>query len=78
MEHDTPGTAYLSSKYESVLRKAYFETVRDHPFEVLGEYAAKAWVTLADTGLYLLLVHPDVAGTPVAVGQETASGDGSC
>ncbi len=56
VEHDAPGTAYLSSKYESVLRKAYFETVRDHPFEVLGQYAAKAWVTLADTGLYLLLV----------------------
>ena len=56
VEHDAPGTAYLSSKYESVLRKAYVETVRDHPFEVLGQYAAKAWVTLADTGLYLLLV----------------------
>ncbi|MDQ6820808.1 MAG: hypothetical protein M3076_10845 [Actinomycetota bacterium] len=56
VQSDAPGTAYLSNKYESALRKAYFGIVRDHPFEVLGQYAAKAWVTLADTAPYLLIV----------------------
>jgi hypothetical protein len=56
VQRDAPGTVYLSQKYESVLRKAYFKTVGAHPLAVLGQYAAKAWVTLADTAPYLLLI----------------------
>jgi hypothetical protein len=56
VQHDAPGTVYLSNRYESTLRKAYFGIVRAHPLEVLGQYAAKAWVTLADTAPYLLLI----------------------
>jgi hypothetical protein len=56
VQRDAPGTVYLSQKYESVLRKAYFKTLGDHPLAVIGQYAAKAWVTLADTAPYLLLI----------------------
>ena len=51
-----PGQSTSRRAYESVLRTAYFNTLRDHPFAVLGQYAAKAWVTLADTVPYLLLI----------------------
>jgi hypothetical protein len=56
VQREAPGTAYLSSRYESVLRKAYFNIVREHPTEVVKQYAGKAIVTIADTTRYLFAV----------------------
>jgi hypothetical protein len=56
VQRDAPGARYLSGRYNSVLRKAYFNIVREHPIEVLEQYAAKGLVTIADTFLYLLPV----------------------
>jgi hypothetical protein len=56
VQSEAPGTAYLSSRYESVLRKAYFDIVREHPTEVAKQYATKAIVTIADSARYLLIV----------------------
>ena len=61
VKHDAPGTVYLSERYETVLRKAYFSVVRNHPAAVLKQYAAKALVTTADAFLYIwpaLLILP--------------------
>jgi hypothetical protein len=55
VQREAPGTAYLSPRYSSVLRKAYFDVVRDHPLDVATQYAAKALVTAADTAPYLSL-----------------------
>lgn len=54
VQHDAPGTPYLSSHYVAVIRKAYFEVVGEHPLEVLWQYTAKAVVIAADAFPYLL------------------------
>jgi hypothetical protein len=51
-----PNVRYLSPRYETILREAYFGLVRDHPVWVASQYAAKALVATADTAPYLLLV----------------------
>jgi hypothetical protein len=56
VQSEAPGTVYLSKRYESVLRRAYFSVVRKHPIEVVKQYAAKAIVTTADTVHYILIV----------------------
>jgi hypothetical protein len=56
VQREAPGTVYLSNRYATVLRKAYFKLWREHPGEVLEQYAAKAIVTTAETSPYLLLV----------------------
>lgn len=56
VQREAPGTPYLSGRYASVLKGAYLKVVRDHPGEVIKQYAAKAVVTTADTILYLLIV----------------------
>jgi hypothetical protein len=73
VQHDAPGTPYLSSRYVSVIRRAYFDTVRAHPLDVLWQYTAKALVTAADTFPYvlfslltipaMLLLGPDLRST---------------
>jgi hypothetical protein len=55
VRHDAPGTPYLSSRYVSVIRSAYFDTVSTHPLAVFWQYTAKAIVTTADMFPYLLL-----------------------
>lgn len=54
VQREAPGTPYLSSHYVSVIRRAYFDVVREHPLEVLWQYTAKALVTAADAVPYLL------------------------
>jgi hypothetical protein len=56
VQHDAPGTRYLSARYDTVIRRAYFSVVRHHPLEVLKQYAAKVLVTAADTAPYLLIL----------------------
>jgi hypothetical protein len=56
VQRDAPGTRYLSNRYNTVLRSAYFGIVRRHPVEVIKQYAAKLLVTTADTAPYLLIV----------------------
>ena len=51
-----PNVRYLSPRYETILREAYFDLVRDHPVWVATQYAVKALVATADTAPYLLLV----------------------
>jgi hypothetical protein len=51
-----PGVTFLSSRYEAVLRQAYFQFARDHPAEFIRQYGAKLLVAIADTAPYLLLV----------------------
>jgi hypothetical protein len=55
VQREAPGTPYLSSRYVSVIRKAYFDVVRADPVEVLWQYTAKALVTAADAFPYILL-----------------------
>lgn len=55
VQRQAPGTPYLSGRYASVLRRAYSNLVREHPIEVIKQYAAKAVVTVADSILYLLI-----------------------
>jgi hypothetical protein len=54
VQREAPGTPYLSSRYVSVIRGAYFDVVDEHPIEVLWQYTAKALVTAADAFPYLL------------------------
>jgi hypothetical protein len=56
VEHDAPGTPYLSSRYNTVLRKAFFSAVDDDPLRAIKQYAAKLLVTTADVAPYLLIV----------------------
>jgi hypothetical protein len=56
VQRDAPGTRYLSARYDTVIRRAYFSVVRHHPFEVIKQYAAKILVTAAGTSPYLLIV----------------------
>jgi hypothetical protein len=61
VQKDAPGTRYLSARYETTLRKAFFGIVRKHPLAVIGQYAGKALVTAADSFLYIwpaLLLAP--------------------
>jgi hypothetical protein len=56
VQKEAPGTVYGSSRYEAVIRHAYFAFIRDHPLEAVRQYGAKLVVEIADTGPYLLLV----------------------
>jgi hypothetical protein len=56
VHRESPRTPYMSHRYETLIRSAYFGFVKAHPLEALRQYAAKALVELADTGPYLLLV----------------------
>jgi hypothetical protein len=56
VQHDAPGTPYLSHHYETVIRTAYFSFVRAHPLEVLKQYGAKAVVAVAESRFYLVLM----------------------
>jgi hypothetical protein len=51
-----PGTPVASPQAETLIRRAYFSFVRMHPLEAIRQYGAKALVTIADTGPYLLVV----------------------
>jgi hypothetical protein len=51
---EAPHAAWLSSSYEAVLRKAYFDFIFEHPIEAIRLYGAKAIVLTADTTPYLL------------------------
>ncbi len=56
VEREAPGTPFLSSHYEAVIREAYLRFLRDHPGEAVRQYAAKALVTIADVTPWLLIV----------------------
>ena len=56
VQREAPGTVTLSSRYETVIRGAYFRFAREHPVEIARQYAAKALVVVADTTPYLLIV----------------------
>jgi hypothetical protein len=56
VQSEDPGTVYMSHRYETIIRRAYFSFLEAHPLEALRQYAAKAVVAVADTGPYLLLV----------------------
>jgi hypothetical protein len=56
VEQKAAGVPFLSAHYEAKVRSAYFRFVREHPLEYLRQYGAKAFVTTADTALYLLFV----------------------
>jgi hypothetical protein len=61
VEREAPGTAYLSTRYEATLRKAFFSLLTHDPLMVAKQYAAKVLVTAADTFLYVwpaLLIMP--------------------
>jgi hypothetical protein len=49
-----PNAPEDSSRWEAVIRAAYFKFVIHHPAEVIRQYGAKAIVTLADSAPYLL------------------------
>lgn len=53
---EAPGAPEDSSRWEAVLRDAYFKFVFHHPVEVVRQYGAKAIVTLADSAPYLLFL----------------------
>jgi hypothetical protein len=53
---DSPDISSTSSRYEAVIRGAYFQLVREHPLEAAKQYAAKIVVTVADSSPYLLIV----------------------
>jgi hypothetical protein len=53
---EAPNASAFTSRWEAVLRDAFFRFVVDHPLEVIRQYAAKVIVTLADTAPYLLFV----------------------
>jgi hypothetical protein len=55
-QQDAPGTTKLSSRYATVLRRAWLRLVRQHPTEVAKQYAAKAVVTVANAACYLAIV----------------------
>jgi hypothetical protein len=56
VQREAPGTVYLSSHYASVIRAAYLSFIREHPLEVMKQYAAKAVVAIANTVPYIVLV----------------------
>ena len=56
VRQEAPGTPYFSHRYETTIRHAYFDFLREHPLEALRQYGAKIAVAIADTGPYLLLV----------------------
>lgn len=56
VQKEDPGTTYLSHRYETVIRSAYFDFVTAHPLEAVRQYAAKLVVSIADTGPYSALV----------------------
>jgi hypothetical protein len=56
VQREAPGTVTLSSRYETIIRKAYFEFAREHPGEIVRQYAAKMIVIVADTTPYLLVI----------------------
>jgi hypothetical protein len=56
VQREAPYAIFLSSRYEAIIRKAYLGFVREHPAEVVRQYAAKATVAVADAAPYLLVV----------------------
>jgi hypothetical protein len=56
VEREAPGTPFLSSRYEAIIRRAYSRLIADHPGEALRQYAGKALVVVADSTPYLLLM----------------------
>jgi hypothetical protein len=56
VQKEDPGTTYLSHRYETIIRRVYFDYVTAHPLEALRQYGAKLLVSIADTGPYALLV----------------------
>ena len=56
VHREAPSMQFLSARYEAVVRRAYLRFVRDHPLEVIRQYAAKALGTAGFAARYLLLV----------------------
>jgi hypothetical protein len=56
VEREAPGTPFLSSRYETIIRRAYFQFIGEHPRELIRQYSAKAIVVIADLFPYLLIV----------------------
>jgi hypothetical protein len=56
VQHDAPGTIFLSRRYETLIREAYLRFAREHPLEIVRQYAAKSLVVIADAAPYLLIV----------------------
>ena len=56
IERKAAGVPFLSAHYEAGVRNAYLRFVGEHPLEYLRQYGAKAFVTTADTALYLMFV----------------------
>ncbi|HXQ00213.1 MAG TPA: hypothetical protein VN845_09135 [Solirubrobacteraceae bacterium] len=55
VKRTAPGTVFLSSRYETIVRKAYLGFIGAHPVEAARQYAAKLLVIVADTIPYLLI-----------------------
>lgn len=55
VQREAPGTPFLSRHYEAVIKKAYFNLLREHPAEAIRQYVAKAVVVIADTFPYTLI-----------------------
>lgn len=56
VQNDAPGTHYGTRRYDTVIRRAYFDFVQAHPLEALRQYGAKAVVAVANAGPYLLVI----------------------
>jgi hypothetical protein len=56
VQREAPGTIFLSRRYETIIREVYLRFARDHPFEIVRQYSAKALVVVADVAPYLLIV----------------------
>ena len=56
VEREAPGARFLSGRYATTLRKAYFRVITREPGEWLRQNAAKALVMIADAAPYLVLV----------------------
>ncbi|MHB8656947.1 MAG: hypothetical protein ACYC91_03185 [Solirubrobacteraceae bacterium] len=54
VQHDAPGTVYLSAKYDTALEHAVTQLALAHPLAVLRQYLAKVVVVVADSWRYLL------------------------
>lgn len=51
-----PGTAYLSHRYESILRRLWFNVVKDDPAFAVRQAAEKAVVVVKESAPYLLFL----------------------
>jgi hypothetical protein len=56
VQQRAPGTRFVSSRYETILRHAYLSILRRNPGEFARQYGAKVLVTVADCVPYLLAI----------------------